>query len=142
MIADVVHHRLDRFADSGVREMWNAVKGKKGFIQNSRVSHLTSDIEVVNKHFADISFDSNYCLEKINAFWQKASSLVDTFKPLNSYEVEPMLNKISKTAAGRDNIPYWVFSKCSYELADIVAHIFNCSIGTGTLPVQWLSACT
>lgn len=51
-----------------------------------------------------------------------------------------MLNKISKTAAGRDNIPYWVFSKCSYELADIVAHIFNCSIGTGTLPVQWLSA--
>jgi hypothetical protein len=51
-----------------------------------------------------------------------------------------MLSKITKTAAGSDNIPYWVFSKCSFELADIVAHIFNCSLSSGTLPNQWLSA--
>ena len=51
-----------------------------------------------------------------------------------------MLRRVTKTAAGRDNIPYWVFSKCSFELADIVTHIFNCSLSSGVLPVQWLSS--
>ena len=51
-----------------------------------------------------------------------------------------MLNKIKKTAAGGDNIPHWLFSECLFKLADIVSHIFSCSLSTGTLPVQWLSA--
>jgi hypothetical protein len=141
MIADVVHHRLDRLADSGVREMWNAVKIKKCGGDNSRINRLTSDVEVVNKYFANISFDPAYKVENINVFKQNLSNVANTYNPLYSYEVEHMLSKITKTAAGSDNnIPYWVFSKCSFELADIVAHIFNCSLSSGTLPNQWLSA--
>jgi hypothetical protein len=123
MIADVVHHRLDRLADSGVRKMWNAVKIKKCGGDNSRINRLTSDVEVVNKYFANISFDPAYKVENINVFKQNLSNVANTYNPLYSYEVEHMLSKITKTAAGSDNIPYWVFSKCSFELADIVAHI-------------------
>jgi hypothetical protein len=53
--------------------------------------------------------------------------------------VELLLSKVTKTAAGKDNIPFWVFNKCSFELAEIVAHIFNCSLSSGCVPVQWLS---
>ena len=49
---------------------------------------------------------------------------------------------MAKTAPGKDNIPHWVFSKftCSYELADVVAHIYNSSLRTGIVPLQWLTA--
>jgi hypothetical protein len=139
MIADAVRHRLDALADSGVRELWHAVKAKKCVSDSSRISRLTSDVDVVNKHFANISYDPTYNVDNVNAFRQDLTD-GDTYTPLYSYEVELMLNKLKKTAAGGDNIPHWVFSKCSFELADIVAHIFNCSLSTGILPVQWLSA--
>ena len=51
-----------------------------------------------------------------------------------------MLSKVSKTAPGPDNLPYWIFKNCSYELAEAIAHIFNCSLRSGVLPCQWLTA--
>ena len=37
-------------------------------------------------------------------------------------------------------ITYWLFQKCSCELAGIVTSILNKSISTGTVPSQWLTA--
>jgi hypothetical protein len=62
------------------------------------------------------------------------------FCPLFAYEVEPMPRKVSKSAPGRDNIPHWLLSRCSYELAEIVAHIYNCTLSTGIILSQWLTA--
>jgi len=59
---------------------------------------------------------------------------------LNSYEVEPMLRRVKRTSPGRDNIPFWVFTQCSVELADIVAHIYNRSLTAGDVPTQRLTA--
>jgi hypothetical protein len=55
MIADVVRHRLDGLTDSGVKELWHAVKVKKCASDNSRISRLTSDVDVMNKHFANMT---------------------------------------------------------------------------------------
>jgi hypothetical protein len=60
VIADVVRHRLDGLADSGVKGLWHAVKAKKCASDNSRISRLTSDVDVMNKHFANISHDPTY----------------------------------------------------------------------------------
>jgi len=54
--------------------------------------------------------------------------------------VELMLRNLKQTAAGCDGIPAWLLLSCSLELADIVAHIMNCSIGTGKVPSHWLKA--
>ena len=64
----------------------------------------------------------------------------NSFEPLTSIEVEQLLRKIKLTAAGCDGLPAWVLRSCSYELADIVAHILNCSFSTGKVPSYWLSA--
>jgi len=37
-------------------------------------------------------------------------------------------------------LPAWLLRSCSYELADIVAHIVNCSFSTGKVPSYWLNA--
>ena len=51
-----------------------------------------------------------------------------------------ILSKIKLTAAGCDHIPAWLHRSCSYELADIVTAILNCSISTGKVPSYWLNA--
>jgi len=52
-------------------------------------------------------------------------------------ELEPYLHKIKPTAPGLDASPSWLFAKCSYELAGIIAHIFNSSFCAGVVPEQW-----
>jgi len=51
-----------------------------------------------------------------------------------------MLSKMKLTASGCDGIPSWLLRECSYELADIVAHIVNCSVISGTVSSYWLNA--
>jgi len=50
---------------------------------------------------------------------------------ITDYELEPCLHKIKPAAPGLDALPSWIFSKCSYELAGIVAYIINCSFRAG-----------
>ena len=47
------------------------------------------------------------------------------------------MQRLRPTAPGLDAIPSWFLSKCSYELADIVAFIFNSSFRSGMVPEQW-----
>jgi len=54
--------------------------------------------------------------------------------------VERLLRNIKLSASGCDGIPAWLLRECSYELADIVAHIINCSVISGTVPSNWLNA--
>ena len=48
--------------------------------------------------------------------------------------MELMLRRIKRTLPDLDNIQYWVYPKCSFELADVVAHIFDLSFITGYVP--------
>ena len=59
---------------------------------------------------------------------------------LTSTEVEQLLSKIMLTAARCDGLPTWLLRSCSFELAEIVAHILNCSFSTGKVPSYWLNA--
>ena len=86
--------------------------------------------------FASYSYDPSYKAENVSAY--RPYSKVSDFQPLFAYEVEPLLRRVVKTASGRDNIPYWLFSTCSYELADVVAHLYNSTLRTGVVPHQWL----
>jgi len=59
---------------------------------------------------------------------------------VNDCELEPVLRRLENTAPGCDDIPAWVYRSCSFELADVISDIFNCSFRTGTVPVSWLTA--
>jgi len=55
-------------------------------------------------------------------------------------EVELCLRRTKLTAGGCDDIPAWLLRSCSYELADIVTHILNCSFAMGSIPSSWRKA--
>jgi hypothetical protein len=136
-IASVLCHRLGKLAESGVKDVWNAIKANNGTTSN-RGNNLILNVESTNKHFANISFDQHY-LESVTAFRREPGDL-NSYMPLNAYGVEPMLRRVTETAVGSDNIPYRVFCNRLFELSDVDTHIFNCSLGAGILPVQWLSS--
>ena len=48
--------------------------------------------------------------------------------------------KIKLSESGFDDIPAGLLSRRSYELADIVEHIVNCSVISCTVPSYWLNA--
>ena len=54
--------------------------------------------------------------------------------------MELMLRRIKRTSPGLDNIPYCVYKKCSFELANVVAHVFDLSFIIGSVTTAWLSA--
>jgi len=53
------------------------------------------------------------------------------------YKIERLLRNMKTSSPGLDGIPSWFFRHCSFELADVVGHIFKTSIVTGTVPTQW-----
>ena len=48
---------------------------------------------------------------------------------------EPVLRRLKNIAPDGDCIPAWVYRSCSFELADVIADIFNCSFSTGMVLV-------
>ena len=59
---------------------------------------------------------------------------------LYSYEVERLLYRMKSTSPGLDNIPRWFF-QCSYEIADVVAHILNVSFFFWCGPTTMATGC-
>ena len=51
-----------------------------------------------------------------------------------------LLDSVKKTAPGSDELPYWFFRNCSFQLAPIVTHIFNLCLTTGKPPDHWKKA--
>jgi hypothetical protein len=49
-------------------------------------------------------------------------------------------HSVKRTAAGYDNVPFWVFKNCAIELAPVVTHLYNLILTTSTPPSNWLKA--
>jgi hypothetical protein len=119
--------------------MWNALKLNSSIRgDNDRTLRLLADPERVNQYSVDISFDPAYNDQRVSAL--RPTTLVGaSLQPPFAYEIEPMLRKVQKTVPGVDNLPFWVFKHCSVELAEVVAHLYNSTLHTGTLLRQWLT---
>lgn len=152
LISEFRSRRLKNLESATPKELWASVKPKK--LSDNAVNHkqLLSNSDTVNKFFANISYDVNCCTDRHVAL----SNHLTSYSPNNQchsppqndwsnyiiepYQVQHLLSKIKVTAAGLDNLPHWLFVNCSFELADVVAHIVNSSICSGKVPVQWLTA--
>ena len=91
---------------------------------------MTFFANIAAKEHCDHNELCSFCLDIDDAGYQ----------PLTNVEVELYLSRIKLTAPGCDGIPAWLLKTCSYELADIVTCILNCSFRTGCVPSPWLNA--
>ena len=98
-----------------------------------------SNPDLVKEIFAAISTTSAYndvTVWSLRVDLEQFSSQIY----VNGYELEPVLRRLKNTAPECDDIPAWFYRNCSFELADVIADIFNCSFRTGMVPVSWITA--
>ena len=134
LISDYRNNRLAHLSEAGPKELWAAVKDHgRRTINNSPLL----DPDTVNTYFAAIATDDSYCIDEVLKYCVPVD---EVFYPLTEYQIEPLLRRIQRTSSGFDDLPYWVFKKCSYELAEIVTNIFNRSFTDGLVPSQWHTA--
>ena len=114
---------------------WEAVRATS---TKSVVNGNLSDPNLVNNHFAAIATDHLYNLQDVLQYY--AVPVNQDFHPFSEYEISQLLSKVRHTSSGLDDLPYWLFQKCSFKLAGIVTSILNNSFSTGTVPSQCLTA--
>jgi len=119
------------------QELWAAVNKTRNAQHDGGLAILHNP-DTVKNYFAKIASKEHYDPRELDRFMCECDD--DNFEPLTNFEAEQLLSKIKLTAAGCDGIPAWLLRSCSYELADIVAHILNCSFSTGRVPSYWLNA--
>jgi len=59
---------------------------------------------------------------------------------LSEFEVLVRLMGVKKTAPGSDQLPYWFFKNCAFQLAPVITHLFNLTLITGKPPIHWKKA--
>jgi hypothetical protein len=113
---------------------------------NDRVvnNSILHDVDTACDYFANISFDPEFTSDSVKEFikfpQQVYSGQYFTAPEFSPPTVERLLRTLKSTSPGTDGLPSWFFQLCSFEIADIVCHIINCSLSSGTVPSQWLTA--
>ena len=142
--------RLDRLGDASPKELWSSIKRSGHDCSQPDVTRrLIANVDEVNDYFAHIGYDPDYTLDDVTRFVDLSHVELGSTSGINVVhndvhvdilEVERLLSKVKSTSSGFHDFPYWLFKHCSVELAEIIAHIFNCSFKAGTVPEQWLTA--
>ena len=128
---------LSNLENATPKQLWAAVDrtGKYNSGNTAYCNSLLGDVNRVNDFFASISFshDSKPCsFSNLDSVHELASDFT-----IYNYEIEPVLRRLKPTAPGLDQLPTWLFKKCSVELSDIVAYIMTRSFSAGIIPNQW-----
>ena len=138
LIAEYRKKQLAHLENASPRELWSSVRGRSN--RSIPVNHLLCDPNIVNKHFAAIATDHCYSSSDILRFCVSLDVDSSNLHDFCDYEIERLLRTMQTTASGFDDLPCWLFKKCSYELAGIVTTILNMSFQSGIVPLEWLTA--
>ena len=111
--------------------MWAAVRQ----ITNSqRTTRQTIDVtaEDLNKHYAAISTDDCH----IPPMLKQTASYKDDSSYISDRTVFQILDKLSATATGLDDLPAWFLRLGAPVFCKPIARLFNLSLVSSTVPLQ------
>ena len=146
LISDIRSKSLSKLKNGSSRELWQAVKPSK-ISGTCNYDAVLGNVNAVNLYFSNICTNGNlvqvsnlsadHVYDRVNT---RTSTDLISSGTLDHIMVELMLRKVKSTSPGLDNIPSWIFQKCSYELAEVICHIFNYSLECHNIPDQWRKA--
>ena len=119
------------------KDIWKAVRKLTGGSHNEAgcAGCAGIDSESLNQQYSTISTDSRYSqpLRK-----QSADTVDSSF--IAEYQVFHLLDHLCHTATGLDGLPAWFLRLGAPVFSKPIAHLFNLSITTSTVPKQWKHA--
>ena len=127
----VSHNATQLIAKLMPRTWWAAVRKLTGrHHEPADVEGFTA--ESLNDHYAAISADHSYTSphrkEPVNLVQSEYTS---------DWQVFQILDHLSLTASGLDGLPAWFLRLGAPVFCQPVAHLFNLSLTTSTIPQQW-----
>ena len=143
-IANIRSKRFSNLRNVSSKVLWKSVSPVMR--DNDRVvnNSILHDVDRACDYFANISFDSEFNIDNVKEFTKLPQHVYSgqylTATELSPFTVERLLRTLKSTSPGTDGLPSWFFQLCSFELADIVCHIINCSLSSGIVPSQWSTA--
>jgi len=154
LINEYRRSELSKVSPTSSKQLWKLVNEARSPGQSSsplKINGESVDIEALNHYFADIATDPTYdprcCQSYINDYASpvdQASCIEprssDNLQRLNVMDVLSLLATVTKTSPGLDNIPYWFFRNCCYQIAPVVTYIFNLTLSSGKPPLHWKKA--
>jgi len=133
LIADNQGNALTHLVHATPKQLWAAVKPKRPKVDNE----LILDPDLVNNFFAKIPTDPDYSIDNVLKFKKDINGPDFSQGPAECITMEEILRNVKNTAPGCDSLPSWLFRSCSCELAEHIAHTYNCSIQYGVVPSSW-----
>jgi hypothetical protein len=113
------------------KDMWEAVRRITGRQQGiAAVDGITA--ESLNDYYAANSTDPDY---KPPIYKQSVISCQPDY--LTEYQVFKILDKLKSTATGLDGLPAWFLRLGAPVFCEPIARLFNLSLTTSTVPIQW-----
>jgi len=139
LIGQYQSNSLARLTDATPQQLWAAVRPmrSKGV---DFLGGLLKNADSANKYFASIATNISYSIDNVLKYKAPDISLHLVEEYISCYEVERLLRLQKNTSPGCDLLPNWLMRSCSFELASLVAHIYNCSIHSGIVPISWHTA--
>ena len=136
IIAKYNFTRLSNISPSGTKDLWSEVRRLTGASTKNTIMPSTFSADILNNH-ATISSDPLYTVPL-----KKAATLTSVRQqdPVNDYAVFCLLDKLKSTASGLDEIPSWFLRVGAPVLCSPIAHLFQMSINSSVVPLQWKSA--
>jgi len=145
---------LSKVSPTSSKQLWKLVNEARCPGQSSsnlKINGESVDIEALNKYFADIATDPTYDPRCPESYINNCASPVDqssciepqspyNLQRLNVMDVLSLLATVTKTSPGLDNIPYWFFRNCCFQIAPVLTHIFNLTLSSGKPPLHWKKA--
>jgi len=112
-------------------DMWAAVRQLTGRRHKDEVCNgITA--ETLNQHYARISTDS--------AYQRQPRKLTATHREVDfvsEWQLFSILDTLPPTATGLDHLPAWFIRLGAPVFSKPLAHLFNKSLSTPTVPLQW-----
>ena len=118
---------------SNAGEMWQEVKKLTGKTKKSSYPLQITPNEL-NNHYATISSDKSYKPPPIKI------TVPENTHYISEQTVFFHLNKLKKTAAGNDKLPFWFLRLGAAFFSTPLSHILNISLNTSNVPDQWKHA--
>ena len=141
--------RAERFSKIDPRDtnkLWQMISKNTNYSNRCKIESLgiktDEEIEKINEFFTNVATDPDYDIKNIRNIVESnmGAPSVQSLITISEFEVFMSLSQLKKTAPGPDDIPYWGFKECAYELSGIITYIFNSSLKSGVVPEAWKKA--
>jgi hypothetical protein len=107
-------------------------------IDGLNISDGQSKAEILNKQFSSVFTEEN--LINLPEMGNNPTSEIPGLQISSKDVLKQLLSLKTNMASGPDDIPSWFLKENAYEIAPILANIFQASITEGVVPKRWKTA--